>query len=105
MRYRLTRIGVFQTAAMGGATYALLGLLVVPIFYLMTKVAPFPPETPVPFSGAFLLFLPVLYGVAGFLFTAVGAAVYNLVARRIGGIEVEVAPAASMAPPAVPGAP
>jgi len=36
------------------------------------------------------IFMPVIYGVMGFVIGVVGAAVYNLIARWIGGIEVEV---------------
>jgi hypothetical protein len=36
------------------------------------------------------LFMPVIYGVMGFVFGVIGAAIYNLIARWIGGIEVEV---------------
>ena len=38
----------------------------------------------------FGIFMPVLYGVMGFIFGVLMAVVYNLVARWIGGIEVEV---------------
>ena len=34
--------------------------------------------------------MPVIYGVMGFILGVIGAAVYNLVARWIGGIELEV---------------
>jgi hypothetical protein len=36
------------------------------------------------------MFMPIIYGVVGFLFGVIGAALYNLVARWIGGFEVEV---------------
>ena len=36
------------------------------------------------------LFLPVIYGAMGFILGVLGAAIYNLVAQWIGGIEVEV---------------
>jgi hypothetical protein len=39
---------------------------------------------------AMLIFLPILYGVAGFVFGAIAAAVYNLIAGIVGGIEIEV---------------
>jgi hypothetical protein len=39
-----------------------------------------------PNPAVFLLF-PLLYGVFGYLFTLLGASVYNVVARRFGGIE------------------
>jgi hypothetical protein len=38
----------------------------------------------------FAVLLPVLYGLAGFIFTAIGCLLYNLVAGMVGGIEVEI---------------
>lgn len=37
-----------------------------------------------------LIFLPITYAVIGFVAGVVGAAVYNLVAGFVGGIEIEV---------------
>jgi hypothetical protein len=36
------------------------------------------------------IFIPVIYGVMGFFFGVIGAALYNLIARWIGGFEVEI---------------
>jgi hypothetical protein len=33
--------------------------------------------------------LPILYGGFGFIFTLIGAAIYNVIAGVIGGIEIE----------------
>ena len=38
----------------------------------------------------FGIFMPIVYGVMGFIFGILMAAIYNLIARWIGGIEVEV---------------
>ena len=35
-------------------------------------------------------FMPIIYAILGFIFGVIGAALYNLIARWIGGIEVEV---------------
>lgn len=34
--------------------------------------------------------LPIFYGVMGFVFGAIGALLYNLFAKMVGGIEIEV---------------
>jgi hypothetical protein len=36
------------------------------------------------------LFAPILYAVMGFIIGVIGAFIYNLVAKWVGGIEVEV---------------
>lgn len=38
---------------------------------------------------AMVIFIPILYGAFGFIFGALGALVYNLVAKWTGGIEME----------------
>jgi hypothetical protein len=39
---------------------------------------------------AMSILMPVIYGAMGFFLGVIGAAIYNLVERWIGGIEVEV---------------
>lgn len=39
---------------------------------------------------AMVIFVPILYGAMGFIFGALGALVYNLVAGWTGGIEMEL---------------
>lgn len=99
MAQRITRFSVAQTAKMLGVLYALGGVLLVPIFFLAALAAPKPGNP----GALFALVLPVLYGVCGFIFTAIGCLLYNVVASWIGGIEVEletdgstVGPASSM---------
>lgn len=47
-----------------------------------------------PFAGifgmVFAILMPVLYGVLGFIAGAIGALLYNLFAKWVGGFEVEV---------------
>ena len=42
------------------------------------------------FGVGFALALPILYGICGFIFTAIGCALYNWVAGMVGGIEFHV---------------
>jgi hypothetical protein len=82
---RIRRFGVAQTAKILGLLYAFMGLLLIPIFlYLNT----FSPEGG--FGPLFLLAVPLLYGLLGFIMTAIGCALYNLVASWVGGIEVQL---------------
>jgi hypothetical protein len=49
-----------------------------------------------PFAGAVGMFFglpaPVFYGVLGFIFGTLGAFLYNLIAKWMGGIEVQLQP-------------
>ena len=61
-----------------GVFYALIGLVMILIggkFRIM---------------GTIYLFMPIVMGVIGFIFFVIFAALYNLLARWLGGIEFEV---------------
>lgn len=88
MVQRIRRFSIGQTAKMMGILYALMGLIFAPFFFLAFLFAP--QSTPIPFGSAFVLVMPVLYGVFGFIFVALGCALYNWVAGWMGGIEVQM---------------
>lgn len=83
---QIRRFGVGQTAKVVGALYALMGLVFVPILLLASMVSPDKSGI----GPGLALVLPIIYGVAGFVFTAIGCAIYNFVAGLVGGIEVEL---------------
>jgi hypothetical protein len=58
----------------------------VPVFLLAAMFSP--RETG--FGTGLAVALPILYGVMGFIFTAIACAIYNFVAGFVGGIEVEL---------------
>ncbi|RYD15128.1 MAG: hypothetical protein EOP90_09280 [Lysobacteraceae bacterium] len=37
-----------------------------------------------------VIFFPIMYGIFGFIAGVIGAAIYNLVARYVGGLELDV---------------
>ena len=39
--------------------------------------------------GMFLIFAPILYGAVGYVGSALFAAIYNVLAKRVGGVEFE----------------
>lgn len=39
---------------------------------------------------AIMIILPIVYGILGFIFGAIGAFIYNVLAGMIGGVEIEV---------------
>lgn len=86
-----------------GVLYACMGLVVLPIFMLAAAAGAFAQHAqgaqasstaPAALVAGIMfgmgLFMPVIYGVMGFIFGVIGAAIYNLVAGWIGGIELEV---------------
>ena len=103
MKRRIKRIAPLQTGKMLGALYACIGLIVLPFFALGALAGAFVPHassaqaSSAPSSalmGGVMLFVgilaPIIYGVMGFIGGVIMAALYNLFARWIGGIEVEV---------------
>lgn len=87
MRYRLTRFGVHPTALIVAIIYFVLAIALVPIFYLASKNAPGGALPPVA-----LIIGPIAYGVVGYVFTAIGCWLYNLVATWTGGIALTLEP-------------
>jgi hypothetical protein len=83
---RIRRFGIGQTAKVVAVLYALMGLIFVPFFLVASAFAP--RESGM--GTGFALALPILYGVFGFIFTAIACAIYNLVAGYVGGIEVDL---------------
>jgi hypothetical protein len=81
-----------------GVTYALLGVIILPFFLLFGAIAGAAAAAHgghalpgvLGFGAVFTIMIPIFYGVMGFVGGIIGAFIYNLVAKWIGGIEVEV---------------
>lgn len=95
---RITRIEPLQAAKIYGLITGLISLVFVPFFLLFSAV---PALLSTEDTGglaalgigmglAFMVILPVVYAFFGFIFGFLSALIYNAVAKRIGGIEVEV---------------
>jgi hypothetical protein len=91
---RIKRIAPLQLGKMLAILYGIIGLLVIPVFLVMASVGSQLPEGQ---RGAFMamgagaaIFAPIIYAVMGFIIGVIGAFIYNLVAKWVGGIEVEV---------------
>jgi len=91
VKQRIRRVAPVQVAKVMGVLYGIMGLLFVPIFLFVGSVAPTEADEAfgAGFSTTLALFMPILYGGFGFIFTLIGAALYNMVASFVGGIEVE----------------
>jgi hypothetical protein len=87
MKQRIRRLDPLQTGKVLGVLYALLGLVFLPFAWLFSSM--------MPGDGAgmimgFGIAMPIVYGIFGLVFGAIGAFIYNLVAGWTGGLEMEV---------------
>jgi len=94
----INRVGPISVAKVAGLLYAILGLLFGAIFSVISLaggLAGFSDEPDAAIAGVIfgvgaVIVLPILYGAMGFLMTALMAALYNLTARIVGGVEIDV---------------
>ncbi|WP_057938450.1 DUF3566 domain-containing protein [Algoriphagus resistens] len=92
---KIERIGVSSAAKIYGLTLGILGF-VIGIFYALFLSA---------FSGlmgdemssfgagmgiGMAIVFPIIYGIMGFVIGALGAVIYNFVASKIGGLEIQL---------------
>ena len=85
MRKRITRIAPVQLGKVSAVLYAIFSI---PFAVIMAIAAAFSPaQNAMPIG--FALAIPVIYIVGGFVFMALTAWIYNLVAKWTGGIEFE----------------
>ena len=92
---RFEPLSVMKIAAI---CYALLGLLEGAMFSVIFSIVPFAgqdtPQFPrffgLFFSGFAIVIFPIMFAVIGAVFGGLGAVVYNVSARYVGGIQVEV---------------
>jgi hypothetical protein len=87
-------VGVLSVARIMGLIYACMGLIFAPLFLLVGLVGSMAGQQKGPLAGIFgvffALFMPVLYGLMGFIAGAIGALLYNLFAKWVGGFELEM---------------
>lgn len=98
--YRISRFGVVKTATM----VALIYVIVVAIFFVPAAiiVLALGRSNGVAAGGVLIggVLIAIVYAALGWIFTAIGCAIYNVAARWVGGIEVQLQPVAP--PPPVP---
>jgi len=95
----LKRIAPLSVGKIAGDLYACIGLLVGFLFAFLGMVGAFaasgsdadmPAGFGVLFGVAGIFLAPIFYGVIGFLFFTIAAAIYNVAAGMIGGVEFEL---------------
>ncbi len=94
---RITKIGILQAAKIVAVLY-LIGSVV---FFIPLAIAAFIAQTNPSFMEAMekadlptrpflLIMMPVIYACIGFVLSAIGCFLFNLVAPRLGGITLEI---------------
>ena len=86
MKKQLIRISILQSSKIMTALYVLLGFLYTLMAIPMIIVG----GPQVRIIGIIYLFGPILAGIFGFIFFVIFAALYNVLARWLGGVEVEI---------------
>lgn len=86
MVQRVRRFSVGQTAKVFGVLYGILGLVFLPFIVLAVLFAP----DQAGFGIGVAVLFPIMYGIIGFIMTAICCLLYNLVASMVGGVELEL---------------
>jgi len=94
MMHIVKSVGVLSVAKIMGLLYGCLGLIFVPFFLLIGLVGSLAGQDKTPFAGivgvVLAILMPFMYGVLGFIAGAIGSLLYNLLAKLVGGFEVEL---------------
>ena len=88
---KVKKIGVLSFAKILGLLYAIFGLIVGALFSLFPLTG-FVGAADVGlfFGTASIIIFPIIYGIMGFIGGLITAFFYNLVAGKIGGLELEI---------------
>jgi hypothetical protein len=88
MNHEITHIDAVQTSKILALVSA---AVTVPFFGLVLVMVALgkAPHNTIPWFV--LIIMPILYGMVGFIFTLIGCAVYNFLAKRIGGVRYTTA--------------
>ena len=89
----IKKVGVFSVGKIFGLLYALMGLIFGAIFTFVSLLgAMFSQSADGLFGAMFglgsIIFMPIMYGIMGFISGIIMAFFYNLVAGWVGGIEL-----------------
>ncbi len=94
----INRVSPLSVAKLAGILYAILGLIFGAIISLIVLAGGMTPNADEPgaaavgviFGAAAVIVLPILYGGLSFVMALLMAALYNVTARIVGGVHVDV---------------
>ena len=93
-KIKIKRFEPLQLGKMFALLQGVIGLIFLPFVLFLSLIAPkLPPTQRVGIMAVgigFTLFMPIIYAMVGFLVGVIGGWLYNLFAKWIGGIEVEI---------------
>lgn len=88
---KIKRISPLSLAKISGLLLAILGFFLGVLIATLTLVASLTQIKIQGASGYFaIIVLPVVYGVLGFVLAFIQAWLFNIIAKKIGGLEIEV---------------
>jgi len=92
MTQQIRRIDPVSAAKVCAVLYGLMGLIFIPFVLVIRSFTPADQvASGFGFGLGFAIAMPIVYAIIGFIFTLISAAVYNLIAGWVGGIEIELA--------------
>jgi hypothetical protein len=93
----IRRVGPLSCAKIAGTLYAVIGLILGGIFSLIAMAGGFAAadREGAPFFAAMIgtgsiIIFPIIYGCMGFIGSLIVAAIYNVLASAVGGVEVDL---------------
>jgi hypothetical protein len=94
----INRVSPLSVAKLAGLLYAVLGLIFGAIISIIALAGGMgvnadEPDAAFPsliFGAGAVIVLPILYGCMGFVMTLLMAALYNVSARIVGGVQIDV---------------
>jgi hypothetical protein len=98
MKKQIVAVSILQSSKIVVALYFFMGFLYTLIGIPMVLLA----HGPAKIIGIVYCFGPILFAVFGFIFFVVAAAIYNLLAGWLGGLEFEVKDAEDASAPYLP---
>jgi len=93
---QIKRIGIKQTVKVVAVFYFVTTFIIfVPVYLIIFFLSSGEIESTQRFGGAifggvFIFMLPIFYAVMGAVMVAITAAIYNLIAKKVGGVEIEL---------------
>lgn len=84
MKKQIVQVSILQSAKVMAALYFVISIPFALLMMIPAMLAPTPG-----LSMGMVILMPIFYTLFGFLFSLLGAWIYNLVAARIGGFEFQ----------------